>query len=343
MKISRELLTGLIAIAAIGLLIFGINFLKGNSFFGGDAIYYAYFPNSGLVNTGSPVTINGVKVGQVMEVKYLPENDSLHSIRVSFSIQEKDIKLPKETIAEIGSLDFFNKGIILHLGNPKNGYYDEGATLEGKTDMDLMAEVKAYADPITQKLQIALNSIDKMVKDVSSFWDTTATGEIEGSLKEIKVAIKRFGNAAVEIEGLVKDEKIKLTQILNNVESLTGNLKKSNEKITGIIGNFEKLSSELVTSDYKQVINNAKITLERVNTLLDAASNGEGTLSKLIHDEQLYNELVNTNKEVQELLNDIEAHPERYIHFSVLGAKTKGVPLTKKEEKKLKQLLDSIP
>jgi phospholipid/cholesterol/gamma-HCH transport system substrate-binding protein len=36
-------------------------------------------------------------------------------------------------------------------------------------------------------------------------------------------------------------------------------------------------------------------------------------------------------------------HPERYIHFSVLGAKTKGVPITKIEEKKLRKLLDSMP
>jgi phospholipid/cholesterol/gamma-HCH transport system substrate-binding protein len=42
-------------------------------------------------------------------------------------------------------------------------------------------------------------------------------------------------------------------------------------------------------------------------------------------------------------VNDLQLHPERYIHFSVLGAKTKGVPLTAIEEKKLRQLIDSIP
>ena len=78
------------------------------------------------------------------------------------------------------------------------------------------------------------------------------------------------------------------------------------------------------------------MTLEEVNS-------GKGSIGKLIKDDALYNELVKTNKELQELVDDIEIHPERYIHFSVLGAKTKGVPLSNKDEKKLRKFLDSIP
>jgi phospholipid/cholesterol/gamma-HCH transport system substrate-binding protein len=43
---------------------------------------------------------------------------------------------------------------------------------------------------------------------------------------------------------------------------------------------------------------------------------------------------------LQNLVNDLTVHPERYIHFSVFGAKTKGVPITIDEEKKLKRLLN---
>ncbi|MDG1148164.1 MAG: MlaD family protein, partial [Crocinitomicaceae bacterium] len=75
MKISKELITGAIVILAIGLLVAGVNFLKGNSFFGGDDLYYAYFPNSGQLAPASPVTLNGVSVGKVMSVDYVPENN----------------------------------------------------------------------------------------------------------------------------------------------------------------------------------------------------------------------------------------------------------------------------
>ena len=80
-----------------------------------------------------------------------------------------------------------------------------------------------------------------------------------------------------------------------------------------------------------------------LNLVLDDASKGNGTLGKLIHDEKLYDELVETNNELQNLVLDISVHPERYIQFSLIGRKTKGVPLSAKEEIKLINLFDSIP
>ncbi len=344
MKISKEVITGIITIAAIGLLVAGVNFLKGNSFFGGDDLYYAYFSNSGQLAPASSVTLNGVNVGRVMEVEYVPGNPAEKQVKISFNIQNDKIKLPKGTIVEIGSLDLFSKGVFLILGTDlSKGYHKSGDFLEGRVAGDMMAKVESYADPISKKLQIMMGSIDKMVTGISAFWDSTATSEIEGSLKEVKIAIKRFGKAAEEIENLVVDEKVKLSRILSNVETITVNLKRSNDAVKKIVGNFEKITDDLVTSDFKGVIGNAKETLASINAVLETAKTGEGTIGKLLGDESLYNELVKSNLELQNLLNDIQVHPERYIHFSVLGAKTKGVPLTNKEEQKLRNLLDSIP
>ena len=96
----------------------------------------------------------------------------------------------------------------------------------------------------------------------------------------------------------------------------------------------------MVTADFTGTIENAKYTLEKFNTILDAASAGDGTLGKLINDDRLYIELLESSNSLQNLVNDLTVHPERYIHFSVFGAKTKGVPITVDEEKKLKRLLN---
>jgi len=343
LKISKELITGVIAILAIGLLVAGVNFLKGSSFFGGDDLYYSYFRNSGQLAPASSVTINGVSVGKVLSVDYIPENITDKKVKVSFNISDDNLKIPKGSHVEIGSLDLFSKGMLIHLNSDiSKGYHESGDYIDGIVASDMIAQVKSYADPISQKLQVMMNSIDKMVTGISAFWDSTATSEIEGSLKEVKIAIQRFGNAAEEIEGLVVSEKVKLTRILANVETITLNLKKSNEAVKNIVGNVETITDDLVTVDFKGVIGNAKETLAGINDVLSAAKSGEGTLGKLLGDETLYDELVKSNAELQDLLNDIQVHPERYIHFSLLGAKTKGVPIKNSDEKKLKQLLDSI-
>jgi phospholipid/cholesterol/gamma-HCH transport system substrate-binding protein len=344
MKISKEIKTGVIAIIAIILLVLGVNFLKGNSFFGGDQVYYGYFPNSGGVAPACSIVLNGVPIGKIIKVEYIPNNPPNKLVKVSFNIQIDNIKIPKGSIIKVGSVDLFNKGILLTLGTDfSKGFYKPNDEILGISAQDMMEQVQAYADPIAQNFQAVLIKVDKVLSSFSAFWDNSATSELEGSLKEVKLAISRFGNVANEVELLVLEEKMKLGRIFDNLESITLNLKASNDKITGILGNAKKITDDLVTADFKGVIGDAKKTLGTLNVLLADATNGKGTLGLLLKDETLYRELEKTNKDLQDLVNDIEVHPERYIHVSLLGAKTKGAPLSPSEEKKLKKLLDSIP
>ena len=114
MKFTKEIKAALIAIVAIVILIAGVNFLKGNSFFGGDDVYTAYFPNSGQLMVSSNVTLNGVEIGKVLSIESIPTGDSLHRVKLSFNIHNPDIRLPKGTFVEIGALDFFSKALIVH-------------------------------------------------------------------------------------------------------------------------------------------------------------------------------------------------------------------------------------
>lgn len=343
MKYWREIRAGVIAIFSIVVLVAGINFLKGNSFFGGDEEYHAYFPNTGQLMVSNNVTVNGVIVGHVTSIEYISKNTESKKVKVSFNIQNSDVKIPKRSYVEIGSVDLFAKGLMLHLnGDISKGYYKTGNELPGILSVDVISQVKAYADPISQKVQAAMTSVDKMINSLSAFWDTTATSEIKGSMLEVKLAIKKLGSAAAEIEQLAGEGRVKFDKIMNNIESITLNIKKSNEDITAIIGNTKKLTDDVLTSEYKETISAAKKTITTVNTMLVDIKDGKGTLAKLIHDEALYNELVKTNKDLQNLVTDLQQNPHRYIHMSVFGSKVKGVELSPSEEKKLKKVLDTI-
>jgi phospholipid/cholesterol/gamma-HCH transport system substrate-binding protein len=343
-RFSKEIKAGLIAIFAIAFLVAGVNFLKGNSFFGGDRIYYAYFPNSGQIAPSNNVTLNGVIVGKVMTIEYVSTNPPDKKVKVGFSIAEKNIQIPKGSRIEIGSLDLLNKGMLLFL-NPdlSKGFVNPGETIEGKLSVDMFSQVKQYADPISQKVQAMMSSVDKMVGSLSAFWDNTATSEIEGSMRDVKLAIRKLGNVADQMEGFVADEKIKFDKILNNVENITFNLKKSNDEITAIIGNTKKITDDVVSSEYIEVISEAKKSLKSFNDVLLKVKNGEGSIGLLLNDKQLYNELVTSNKDLQNLVKDLQKNPNRYVHLSVFGSKVKGTQLSPREEKKLKKLLDSIP
>src|SRR5690606_18175578 len=104
--------------------------------------------------------------------------------------------------------------------------------IQGDVSVDLIAQVKSYVEPITQKLEKMMGSVDEFVGSVSAFWDTTATSSLEGSLREVKIATQRFGSVAVEVEDMVSTERVQLHRILANVDQITSNLKLSNEEIT---------------------------------------------------------------------------------------------------------------
>jgi ribosome-interacting GTPase 1 len=108
----------------------------------------------------------------------------------------KEYKIKNYTINSNGSIDV-NGNVRLSCQalsyiplNFNKGYYKSGQVLPGKLSVDMMSQVKSYADPISQKVQAMMSSIDKMVTSLTAFWDTTATSEIEQSMKQVKIAIE---------------------------------------------------------------------------------------------------------------------------------------------------------
>lgn len=342
MKISRELITGVITIAAIGLLIAGVNFLKGNSFFGGDDVYYAYFPNSAGVTPSTSVYYNGVVVGKITAVDLNVSDDPNKQVKITFNIQNPDFVIPKSAELHAGGAenDFLGKGIIITMGPKKiAGNYKPGDHIQGVISESIQSQIQAEIGPIKDNINFVLGNLDDFSKKLAAFWDTTASSEMEQSLYEVRVAIKKFGDAAGMINELVAEEKVRIANIMSNVQAITQNLKNSNDSVKAIVGNVKRITDDLVTADFKGTIEKAKNTLSTINEILDKAAKGEGTLGKLINDDGLYNELIKTNQELQHLVEDLQLHPERYIHFSVLGAKTKGNTFSPSEEQKIRDLI----
>lgn len=345
MKVSKEFKIGLAVVISTALLILGVNYLKGNSFFGGDDVYYGYFPTSGSLMPSSSVKLNGVEVGKVLDVKLMSPNaytDPNKRVLVKFSIQTNDLHIARGSLLRIipGVLDTEMQLEQNYIA--EEGYHNIGDTLDGTVSQELTEQIETQLLPVKVKLEDMMTSIDNIVNSISVFWDTSAAYTLDQGLNEVKIAIAKFGNVADNIDDLVISEKQKLSRIFTNVEDITENFRETNMELKKAVGNVAEITDSLLTADLKETIAEATATLRNLNVVLEDVAEGNGTLGKLLYDEQLYDELNMTNERLQNLVEDIKLHPERYIHFSVFGGKTKGVPLTKSEEKKLKEILDTI-
>ncbi len=87
--------------------------------------------------------------------------------------------------------------------------------------------------------------------------------------------------------------------------------------------NINKLTDSLSKIDFTNTFNKLSESLNNINNILSKVESGEGTLGKFINNEELYNNLSQSSKELEELLFDLKANPSRYVQFSLFGKKQK--------------------
>ena len=143
MKLSNEAKVGLIGIVTIIVVVWGINYLKGRNILSSTYPLFAFYMDSGGLETSSSVLMNGVKVGYIEEIRLNPEEKV--PIRMVLSI-EKNYRIPKGSKAVQVSMDLMGSKAIqiemLSSGETvaNREYYKENDTILTAVEKDLISE-----------------------------------------------------------------------------------------------------------------------------------------------------------------------------------------------------------
>ncbi len=325
MKVSKEFKVGLLVVLGLLLMFVGVNFLKGGSLFGKDRVYYTEFRNSQGLQVSNEVQLNGLKIGQVKSVGLHPANPNI--ILVAYTIDNNELQIPKGSTIELISSDILGtKALQLNLASEEQlqpGYYVAGDTLIGSIQPSLEDQINEQFLPLKMKTEQLISSVESIIFSVNQFWDTSAAYTIDESLYEVRDAIGTFADLADNLSILITQETDMVDKILRDVSAVTNNLASKSEQISHTIDNIAAISDTLKDANLKMVIDETKATLTELNGVLAKVNNGEGSLGLLLHSDSLHIELVETNQSLQELLNSMQANPEKFVHFSLFGRKVK--------------------
>jgi phospholipid/cholesterol/gamma-HCH transport system substrate-binding protein len=334
MKVSKEFKVGLLVVLGILLLYVGVNFLKGNSIFGQNREYYAVFDNTNGLKTSNEVQVNGFKIGMVSSVGLHPSDP--RKILVKYTITDDELLVPIGSTVELISSDFLGtKALELHMNlDPvvADQYIEIGDTLQSTVQIGIADQINEELLPLKKKTEELIGSVESIIVSINSFWDTSAAYTIDESLYEFRDGIAKFGDLANSLTVLINEETKVVDDVLNNTKLITSNIANKSEEISKTIDNFSAISDTLASTDIKNVILETKATLTELNGVLTKVNNGEGSLGALLHTDSLHVELMQTNQAIQDLLIDMEANPNKYVHFSVFGRKTKDSDSGIKEE-----------
>ena len=323
MKYSREVRTGVIAIATIFAFVWGYNFLKGNDIFSKQRVYYTAYTNVGGLTTSNAVTVNGFKVGLVKDVYFEPVNREY--LIVEFMLTADNYEIPRGTKAVLVS-DLLGTTSINLVTGKEEGYYQEGDTLISDIEEDLMAGITDLSSSLATtkvKADRLFESLDSLVGDIR---DVLGPGDrnssVNRAITDLAATMDNLKKASGKIDGILADDG-KLGKILADVEGFTQTLDENKDEIDNLLNNLSSFSDTLAAAELASTINNANKTFAELAEAMEKINNGEGTIGKLFKDDSVYDNLEAATRDLDSLFLDIKANPNRYVHVSVFGRKEK--------------------
>jgi phospholipid/cholesterol/gamma-HCH transport system substrate-binding protein len=314
MKISKEVKIGFVFVVATAVLIWGIMFLKGMEIFRSRKIYYAVYEKINGLVPANPVSINGMKVGQVKSIYFHPKDPRKIVVVLYLS---NPYNIPKNSVAKIISADLMgSKEIVLDLGDSKE-FLKDGDTIRAVTEASLGEEVNRQLAPLKHKAENLISSIDSIAITLQQVLNENTRDNLVQAIDHVKQALESAAHMAMNMDTLVSDERNNLARIISNVESISSNLKRDNDKIHNIISNLSNVSDSLAKARIPATIAEINTAVSDLDRILTRINNGEGTIGLLVRDEQLYKEVTKAAKDLNLLLEDIKANPKKYVKVSV--------------------------
>ena len=334
--ISQEFKIGTLMILGMALLFIGINYLKGFNPFTKQVHLYAVYNKIEGLSVSNPVLVNGFKVGQVSNVTFSPEGDG--SLLVEFTIEESKLRVPIDSEAKIYSSDLFGtKAIKIEPGVTKT-YAQPGDTLLSSVEMDITAAVRKELEPLRRKTEDLIKGVDEILINMKAVFEDDATQGLPSAFESFHRTIRTLENTVDNLDGLVVENRILFKNVMSNIDALAQNLNDNNKQISNIITNFSNISDSLVSVDITKSLAKADKAMDEIALVTKRINNGEGTIGKLLVNDSLYNGLVDSNLEIQELLDDLQLNPWKYVRVSLFGRKQKA-KMSKGDIKRMEKMI----
>ncbi|MBO0323579.1 MCE family protein [Muricauda sp. CAU 1633] len=310
MKLSREVKTGVIVLVGIFAFVFGLSYLKSSPLFENNKMFYAVYDNVGGLQPGTQVSINGYNVGNVTSIGF---KDSSGKLLVTFSVSN-EFDFSQNSTAEL-----FDTGIIGGKGIQIVPVFDgapnakSGDTLQSNIKPGITELVQQKLTPLQMKVEGAVSHADTLLMNVNQILDDPTKRELKETIVSLNQLVKAFKGSADKINLLLENNQQQLDSSLKNVGNITSN--------------FSKLSDSLASADLAGTLSNFQETVNKLNGILEKIEQGEGSLGKLHKDDALYNNLAESSRQLELLLQDFRLNPKRYVNVSVFGKKQKEYTL----------------
>jgi len=288
-----ELQVGALVLVAAVALILGLFWISDLRVGGSTLSIYGVTNDAGQITPDSRIFLRGVEVGTVDEVR-------LESTRVVLLMSFfEEIDLPADTRGMIKSAGFLGNQLVEMLPGAATGSLADGDTIDLGRSSDIMSMASSLGDEtgvLLERVQAVLS--EQMVENLNA-------------------SSEAFTAAMRELEDLMRTERASVHSLLANLDAATAQLAElaGSPELDRSLANLDTLSTRLAAASA-----NFDTTTASLATITTRLADGEGTLGKMLTDDELYDGLTETlanlqaaSEEIALLTKDIRDRPDRYL------------------------------
>jgi phospholipid/cholesterol/gamma-HCH transport system substrate-binding protein len=300
-KNTRLVWIGILAFCSFILFFYGIKYLQDETFQKSTISFKVVFKNSQGIDSGDGVRMLGKKIGYIRGTNLIGQNVIL-DVSVSNIFKSS---IPIDSRFEITSEDIMGgKYLTIYPGKDTSKFIRNGDTISGKNSevVSLTQDIGDFARKLNdafgleQKNQIieAVASINQFTKDLENFISMNQDVITEKDKHNLHLVLSNLNVVSDEMKLIIEEQSDNISIAIENISDFTIDLPNITHKINLLSSNIEKIVTDV--------------------------NSGKGTLSKLLKDETLYNNIntfvSNANEfvlDAKSFTGDIQKNPKKYI------------------------------
>ncbi|MDR3339984.1 MAG: MlaD family protein [Candidatus Symbiothrix sp.] len=288
---TKELSIAVITLISLGLLYFGLNYLKGANIFKPSNHYYVKIPNVNELQKSSSVYVNGFRVGMVNSIDYFNSDGNTIIVMVSL---DKKMKVETGSYFELKSGLTSGAYFDLVLNKYVSSYCQAGDTLEGVSSAGLMDKLSVNILPGIEKV---LPRLDSILIGIQYLVNNPALSQ---SLDQIAATTSNLEKSTRQLSLLLSKD---IPPIVSNLDQVSSD--------------FTEVSANLKRIDLNSTLTKIDSTIQNLNQMTNQLNSKNNSISLLLNDRALYDHLDSTAVNASDLLRDLKQNPKRYVHFSL--------------------------
>jgi phospholipid/cholesterol/gamma-HCH transport system substrate-binding protein len=287
-----EIRVGIVVVLASVILVFGIMWFQKFKLVEKRYHFYVRFGEVGGLQSNDPIYVNGVERGRVSSV-----NLDTSDVIVEMGIRE-GVVIPTDSRVRLKSVGIMGERYVEVTKGSSQRIVAVGDTVGGEFLMGL-SEVMGATGEILDELAETSRNLREILETFSS------EGKLQSSVDNLSVA-------SANLRSITDDNQPRLANAIRGIERVSSRL----DSLT--MRHYAALDSSMAGfgragQNVETAVQNLSRSSEDLKEITRRLREGEGTMGKLLSDDELIENLNTTLSRLDSLITDIKLHPGRYL------------------------------